>query len=87
MREGRNVRRVHIRAGSDGDVACLMRELSVYSPKQLRGAVVIELQKTSHTDLLALLSAVETCLMANDIRAVRIAIDGKAYMMAPTARR
>jgi hypothetical protein len=64
-----------------------MRELSVYSPKQLRGAVVIELQQTSHTDLLALLSAVETCLTANDMRAVRIAIDGKAYMMAPLSRR
>jgi hypothetical protein len=81
------MRRVHIRAGSDSDVACLMRELSVYAPKQIRGAVVIELESTSPTDLLALLSAIETCLTANDIRTVRVAIDGKPYMMAPVARR
>jgi hypothetical protein len=77
------MRRIHIRTGNDNDVACLMRELSVYGPRQVRNAIVIELQKTSHTDLLALLSAIETCLTANDIRAVRVAIDGKAYMMAP----
>ena len=81
------MRRVHIRAGSDSDVACLMRELSVYAPTLVRGAVVIELKKTSHTDLLALLSAIETCLTANDIGSVRVAIDGRAYMMAPLARR
>jgi hypothetical protein len=86
MRAAR-VRRVHIRAGKDSDLACLMRELSVYGPTQVRDAVFIELQKTSHTDLLALLSAIETCLTANDIRAVRVAIDGKGYMMAPLARR
>ena len=63
-----------------------MRELSVYSPKLLRKAVVIELEKPSQTDLLALLSAIETCLTANDIRSVRIAIDGKAYMMTPASR-
>jgi hypothetical protein len=81
------VRRVHIQAGNDNELACLMRELSVYAPTQVRNAVVIELQKTSHTDLLALLSAIETCLTANDIRTVRVAIDGKRYMMAPLARR
>jgi hypothetical protein len=80
------MRLIHIRAHSDTDRACLMRELSVYAPKQLRAAVLIELDDTSPTDLLALLSAVETCLMANDIRAVRIAIDGKAYTMAPRTR-
>jgi hypothetical protein len=48
---------------------------------------VIELEERSHTDLLALLTAVETCLSANDIRAVRIAIDGKKYTMAPLTAR
>jgi len=81
------MRRVHIRAGNDDDLACLMRELSVYGPVQVRNAVVVDLQETSHTDLLALLSAIETCLTANDIRAVRVAVDGKAYTMAPHARR
>jgi len=81
------MRLVHIRAGSDEDLACLMRELAVYSPKHLRRTVVIELEERSHTDLLALLTAVETCLSANDIGAVRIAIDGKKYMMAPSTAR
>jgi hypothetical protein len=80
------MRLVHIRAGSDRDLACLMRELAVYSPKALRQTVVIELEETSQTHLLALLSALETCLTANDIRAVRVAIDGKPYMMAPPTR-
>jgi hypothetical protein len=48
------MRLVHIRAGSDEDATCLMRELAVYSPKHLRRTVVIELEERSHTDLLAL---------------------------------
>jgi hypothetical protein len=77
------MRLVHIRAGSDEDVTCLMRELAVYSPKHLQRTVVIELEERSQTDLLALLAAVETCLGANDIRSVRIELDGKKYTMAP----
>ena len=79
------MRLVHIRAGSEEAVLCLVRELSVYSPNRLRNGVAIELEGASPTDLLALLTAIETCLTANDIRAVRIAIDGKRYMMASTA--
>ena len=81
------MRLVHIRVASVSDRACLMRELSVYSPKLLQKAVVIELDKPSQTDLLALLSAIETCLTGNDIRSVRISIDGKAYMMTSPSRR
>jgi xanthine dehydrogenase iron-sulfur cluster and FAD-binding subunit A len=77
------MRLVHIRAGSDEDVTCLMRELAVYSPKHLQRTVVIELEERSQTDLLALLAAVETCLNANDIRSIRIELDGKKYTMAP----
>jgi hypothetical protein len=77
------MRLVHIRAVSDEDVTCLMRELAVYSPKHLQRTVVIELEERSQTDLLALLAAVETCLNANDIRSVRIELDGKKYTMAP----
>jgi hypothetical protein len=77
------MRLVHIRAGSDEDVTCLMRELAVYSPKHVRRTVVIELEERSQTDLLALLAAVETCLGAYDIRSVRIELDGKKYTMAP----
>jgi hypothetical protein len=78
---------VQIRAASDDDVACLMRELSVYLPKRSRRAVLIEIEEHSQTDLLALLTAIETCLAANDIRTVRIEIDGTPYMMAPPATR
>jgi hypothetical protein len=77
------MRRVHIRAGSERAVACLMRDLYVYAPRSSRSAVAVELDGTSQTELLALLTAVETCLAANDIDAVRIAVDGKSYMMSP----
>jgi hypothetical protein len=78
---------VHIWAGSEEAVSCLVRELSVYLPKRLRSVVAIELERTSPTDLLALLTAIEMCLTANDIGAVRIAIDGKRYMMASSVTR
>jgi hypothetical protein len=81
------MRLVHLRARNDEDVDCLMRELSVYSPKRARRAVLIEVEAESQTALLALLSAVETCLSANDIPSVRVEIEGKSYMMAPAARR
>ena len=82
-----SVRLVHIRASNDADVECLVRELSVYAPKRSRRTVLIELEERSQTDLLALLTAVETCLSANDIRTVRVAIDGKRYLMTPKATR
>jgi hypothetical protein len=64
-----------------------MRELAVYSPKRSRRVVSIELEGESQTPLLAFLSAVETCLSANDIPSVRLEVDGKPYMMAPGAKR
>ena len=39
-------------------------------------------RKRSSSDLLALLSAVETCIAANDIRSVRIELDGQKYTLA-----
>ena len=75
----------HIRTRNDEDVGCLMHELSADSPKRVRLVVLIELDDDSHTDLLALLSAVETCLSANDIRSVRVEIEGKPYLMTPPA--
>lgn len=44
---------------------------------------MIELEERSTTDLLALLSAVETCVAANDIRSVGIELDGQKYTLAP----
>ena len=77
---------VHIRARNDEDVDFLMRELSVYSPKPLRRAVLVELEDQSHIALLGLLSAVEACLGANDIPSVRVEIEGKPYMMELPAK-
>jgi hypothetical protein len=64
-----------------------MRELAVYSPRRSRRVVLIELDEHLQTDLLALLTAIETCLVANDIGTVRIAVDSKEYVMeSPTTR-
>ena len=58
-----------------------MRELAVYSPRRLRRSIQLELEERSQTDLLAMLAAVETCLGANEIRSVRIELDGRSYTM------
>jgi hypothetical protein len=59
-----------------------MRELAVYAPKRVRRAVLIELDEDSTVDLLALLSAIETCIAANDIRSVLVELDGQKYTLA-----
>ena len=79
------MRLLQIRARTDDDAGCLMRELAVYSPRRSRRSILLEVEEGSQTDLLALLAAVETCLSANDIRSVRIELDGKQYTMAPSA--
>jgi hypothetical protein len=73
---------LQIRTRTDEDAECLIRELAVYSPRRSRRSILIELEERSQTDLLALLAAVETCLDANDIRTVRLELDGKKYTMA-----
>jgi len=60
-----------------------MRELAAYSPARSRRAITVELDDRSETAVLGLLAAVETCLTANDIRSVRIELDGRSYMLAP----
>jgi hypothetical protein len=60
-----------------------MRELAAYSPTRSRSAILIELEERSETDVLGVLAAVETCLNANEIRSVRIQLDGRPYMLAP----
>jgi hypothetical protein len=62
------MRLLQIRARTNEDADCLVRELAVYSPRRLKRSVLFELEERSQTDLLAMLSAVETCLSANDIR-------------------
>jgi hypothetical protein len=41
-----------------------------------------ELREDSQTELVALLSALETCLEVNDIRSVRLKLDDQNYTMA-----
>jgi hypothetical protein len=77
------MRQIQIRAPRDEDVACLLRELAVYAPKRNRRSILIELEARSTSDMLALLSAVETCVSANEIRSVRIELDGEPYLLAP----
>jgi hypothetical protein len=77
------MRLVQIRARTDEDTQCLMHELASYSPTRSRQSILIELDGSSETDVLALLSAVKTCLSANDIPTVRVELDGRAYMLEP----
>ena len=78
------MRRLQIRARTNADADCLMRELAAYSPTRSRGAILVELDERSEADVLGVLAAVETCLSANDIRSVRIQLDGRSYMLAPS---
>jgi hypothetical protein len=77
------MRLIHIRARGNRDLECLLRELAVYSPMRLRQrTVLIELQDGSNNELLTLLSAIETCVSENDIRSVRVNLDGETYTLA-----
>lgn len=77
------MRLLQIRARSIEDAECLMRELAVYSPKRSRRTILFEVEERSETDLLSVFTALETCLSANDIRSVRVELDGHSYMLAP----
>jgi hypothetical protein len=77
------MRLVQLRASKEEDAACLMRELAVYTPKRTRKSIVIEIDEGSTLDLLALLSAIETCVSTNEIRSVRVELDGETYTLAP----
>ena len=77
------MRLIEIRAPKDEDAECLVRELAAYDPKRRRRAVVVELEGGSQSDLLALLTAIETCVAANGIRSVGIELDGQTYTLAP----
>ena len=75
---------IHIRARTDDETACLLRELAPYQPTRDGQTVFIEYEQRSDANMLAVLSAVETCLIANDIRSVHIELDGEPYLLAPT---
>jgi len=76
------MRLLQIRARADADADCLMRELAAYSPTRSRSGIQIELEERSEVDVLGVLAAVETCLSANEIRSVRVELDGRSYMLA-----
>ena len=76
-------RLLQIRARTEEDAECLVRELVVYSPRRLQRSILLEMEERSNTDLLAVLAVIETCLTANDIPSVRIELDGQKYTMAP----
>lgn len=70
-------------ARTEAEASCLMRELRVYSPKRSRRTLLIELPaERPESQLLGLLSAIETCLLAHDIASVRVELDGRPYLLA-----
>ncbi len=77
------MRPLQIRARTDEDGDCLMRELAQSSPTRSRSGIQIELEERSEADVLGVLAAVETCLSANEIRSVRVELDGRSYMLTP----
>jgi hypothetical protein len=62
-----------------------MRELAAYSPTRSGRAVTVEVEERSETAVLGLLAAVETCVTANEIRSVRIELEGRSYMLAASS--
>ena len=74
---------LQIQVRSDRDAECLMRELAAFGPKRRRLVIRIELGEREEAVLLACLSALETCLLANDIPSVRIELDDKPYILEP----
>jgi hypothetical protein len=60
-----------------------MRDLAAYSPTRSRHSILIQLEG-SEADVLGVLAGVETCLGANEIRSVRVELDGSSYMLAPS---
>jgi hypothetical protein len=77
------MRLIHIRADANEETECLLRELGAYSPKRLKQrTILIELPDGSNNELLALLSAIEKCVGENEIRSVRVELDGETYTLA-----
>ena len=81
------MRLVKLQAPREEDAACLVRELAVYAPRRVRRAILIEVDDGSTVDLLALLSALETCVAANDIRSILVELDGQKYSRANGTRK
>jgi hypothetical protein len=61
----------------DAGVSCILADA-------VASAILIELEEGSGADVLGVLAAVETYRSANEIRSVRIQLDGRSYMLAPS---
>jgi hypothetical protein len=81
------MRLLQIRARTDADADCLMRELVPYAPTRSGRAILLEVAERSEADLWGVLAAVETCLTASEIRSVRVELDGRSYMLASSVPR
>jgi hypothetical protein len=77
------MRLLQIRARTGDDADCLVRELAGYSPMRSGKSILVEIQESSQSTLMAVLAAVETCLIANQISGVRVELDGRVYALAP----
>jgi hypothetical protein len=77
------MRLLHVRARTDADFACLAQALAAYSPMQSKRTLMVDLEgDLSEQGLLGVLSAIETCVNANDIMSVRVELDGRPYLLA-----
>jgi hypothetical protein len=74
-----------IKAGSRADAACIARELRAFNPELActRGAWTVDVHDS--LKVAEVLSALETCLGDNGIRAVTVTVDGRTYVMEPAA--
>lgn len=77
------MRLLHVRARTDADFDCLKQALTAYAPMQSKRTLMIDLDgDLPQQRLLGLLSAIETCVNANDIMSVRVELDGRPYLLA-----
>jgi hypothetical protein len=58
-----------------------MRELAEFGPRRKRLSIQIDIDERAESALVAALSGLETCLLANDIPSVRVDLDGKPYLL------
>ena len=62
-----------------------MRELAAYSPTRSHRAITIDVEDgSSEPGILELLTAIETCLTANEIPSVTVKLNRKTYLLAPS---
>jgi hypothetical protein len=76
------MRLVQLRAPKEEDAACLMRELAVYASKRLRGPSSSRSKSARQRICSLCCRRSKQCIAANDIRTIRVDLDGQKYMLA-----